>query len=167
MAPTPRRTVLLLRLALYATALLVALGIYLISSHEATPSEPSYGTQLTGKTDEARPAFLVARHGKPVRLQVVWTSFRCTGAARRREAVVVNFNAMLDRFERHGATFSVARTEAPPGDGARERASAAGRIGVDGRSAHGTADARIDRYRDGRLVGTCRSRPVGWRVRRI
>jgi hypothetical protein len=166
--PKARHALFALRLAVYGTTALLAVGVYLISAHQATPAEPRYGVQLNGSTQEAMPAYAVTQGGRVRGLRVEWKRFACSDGARF-GPLGGTFNDAVERFHVHGRAFSVVIGQAHHrrhGDVVRMHIAASGRLSSDGRSARGRMAARVTLVQGGRVRATCTSGPFGWHVSR-
>ncbi|MEA2396766.1 MAG: hypothetical protein QOK25_322 [Thermoleophilaceae bacterium] len=166
----PRRLVLLVRLAVYGTVLLLALGVYFLSLGHDAPAVASPGRQMTGNTSQGLTRVWAVNNGGHIDgVHIVW-KLRCTNGATWPAPLGVAFHDPADRFRRDGRTFSVSSefAYAPKGGWiAYAIVRADGMLHADGRSAHGQSASVVKwiSATTGRTGATCSSGPVSWKTR--
>jgi hypothetical protein len=155
--------IVLARLALFGAAVLLAVAAYAVRPHApASSPEPPFGVQLSGRTEQSMPMYVVARHGLVRRIRLVWR-LNCTDGASR--PLGATFVDVVDRFERRGRAFSVRAEWSKPGW--RARAAARGALTPDGRSASGSGWSDLVQLKHGHVQKTCGSGLVTWRARPV
>jgi hypothetical protein len=165
---SPKRAVLLMRLAVYGTVLVLAAGVYALRAGRTPDDAAANGGhtvegQLAGRTNERLPAQMLLVDGEIRRLHVVW-QMSCQNEPRPPSGI--SFSGDYgDRFERRGTTFHVGGRETQDmggGESVRYVVDVSGR--VDGNAAEGRGHLTETWLRDGRVVDRCHSKEIVWQV---
>jgi hypothetical protein len=165
---SPKRAVLLMRLAVYGTVLVLAGGVYALRAGRAPDDAAANGghtveAELAGRTSERLPVQMSLVDGQIRRLHVRWR-MSCENGPRPPSGI--SFSSDYgDRFERRGTTFHV---------GGRETQDMGGGVSVlyvvdvsgriVGEAAEGRGHLTETWFRDGQVVDRCHSGEITWRV---
>jgi hypothetical protein len=165
------RAVLKLRLAIYGTVAVLGLAALWVRGHQSTEAEAAPApklTQLVGRTDDMRPAWVTVMDGKIENVHIEWRASSCSGDARW-PGFWLTFRDTFDNFSRKGRAFSVRDSHRfATGDGwdARQTVEVSGRLSADGHKAEGWAWSGGSFFRGGRQGEVCSSGRHHWSVSR-
>ena len=166
---SPKRAVLLMRLAIYGTVLILAAGLYALRAGRAPDDAAANGghtveAELSGRTNERLPVQVSLVSGEIREVHMRWR-MTCENERHTNPSAVHFGSAYGDRIERRGSTFHVGgRADQDMGGGATVRydADVSGR--VDGNAAEGRAHLTETWLRDGRVVDRCHSDEIVWQI---
>jgi hypothetical protein len=158
------KSALLLRVVLLVAASVLAAAAS-VTSRSGGESRQSR-VQLNGRSTQGFPIFAVERGGRVRAFHMVWRAACADGGTL--PWAFHTFRESKERFARHGRAFSVARSnEGAPTTGRVPHASEElrGRVSSDGDRAWGEFRGTVVWTRRGRVLTTCSSGPVPWRLR--
>jgi hypothetical protein len=166
---SPKRAVLLMRLAIYGTVLIVAAGVYALRAGPAPDDAAANGghtleAQLAGRTNERLPVEMSLVDGEIRRLHVRW-QMTCENERQTNPSGISFSSDHGDRFERHGTAFHVGGRETQDmggGESVLYVVDVSGR--VEGNAAEGHGHLTETWFRDGQMVDRCHSDEIVWRV---
>jgi hypothetical protein len=156
-----------MRLAIYGTVLLLALGVLAVRSAKPQ-ANGSWAALYHGQTPEGLLSALSVRDGKVRQAYLRWR-MTCEGDHRPYTSSITFKRELGDRFEYDGRRFSTGGRQiqkAGRGETIRFDVRVSGRLAEDGLSASGSGQTTETWMRDGRTVATCRSARVPWTVHR-